>query len=136
MIYLASPWFNDFERDIYFKIIKKMRFQGLDVFVPQEKSLENAWDMPNDIWGREVFKADLEALDKCNEVWVLNFGIVSDSGTAWECGYAYAKGKTVRQLLIASEKEFSLMMLNGCDEFDFIENYLADENKNFEIYQK
>ena len=138
MIYLASPWFKDNERVMYHQIINKMRSQGLEVYAPVEHEIENAWDLPNEVWGRKVFQADIEAIDKADEVWVLNFGMYSDSGTAWECGYAYAKGKTVRQLVygFGECKDYSLMMLNGCDEFDFMGNYLFDRNDKFEIFQK
>ena len=138
MIYLASPWFKDNERVMYHQIINKMRSQGLEVYAPVEHEIENAWDLPNAVWGRKVFQADLEAIDKADEVWVLNFGMYSDSGTAWECGYAYAKGKTFRQLVydFGECKDYSLMMLNGCDEFDFMGNYLYDRNDEFEIFQK
>ncbi len=65
---------------------------------------------------------------------VLNFGMYSDSGTTWECGYAYAKGKTVRMLLNTyTETEFSLMMVNGCDEVDSMVNYLTDSDFKLEI---
>jgi nucleoside 2-deoxyribosyltransferase len=37
----------------------------------------------------------------------------SDSGTAWECGYAYALGKKVVNVCVGYNKAFSLMMLNG-----------------------
>ena len=75
MIYLASPWFKDNERVMYHQIINKMRSQGLDVYAPVEHEIENAWDLPNAVWGRKVFQADLEAIDKADEVWVLNFGM-------------------------------------------------------------
>ena len=63
----------------------------------------------------------------CEKVIVLNWGMYSDSGTAWECGYAYAKQKEVITLLMPSrEKEYSLMMINGSTKaipwLDFIEN--------------
>ena len=133
-VYLASPWFKDREMTVYQQIIKKMRSQGIDVYAPIEHEIENAWDMPNKEWGHKVFMEDIDAIDKCDEVWVLNFGMYSDSGTAWECGYAYAKGKTVRTLLNTyTETEFSLMMVNGCDEVDSMVNYLTDSDFKLEI---
>lgn len=137
-IYLASPWFKDYEKLIYELVIKKMRSQDLEVFVPMEHEIENAWSIPNKEWGHKVFMNDIDAIDKCDEVWVLNFGMYSDSGTAWECGYAYAKGKTIRQLLYNpfKEKTFSLMMLNGCNEYDSIFNYIFDLDMPVEVEVK
>ena len=63
----------------------------------------------------------------------------SDSGTAWECGFAYGIGKTVRQLTydFTEDKTFSLMMINGCEEVDTMMNYLSNSyNFPLDIEQK
>lgn len=137
-VYLASPWFNEKEMEAYKQIINKMRSQGIEVYVPLEHEVENAWDLSNADWGHKVFMADIDAIDSADEVWVVNHGMYSDTGTAWECGYAYAKGKVIRQLVYTAMKEnvFSLMMINGCDEYDSVENYILDKNNDFEIEVK
>ena len=117
-VYLASPFFNEKEIKIYEEVIDILRNKNsLDVFVPREHSIPNGWGMSNQLWGEAVFATDLVALDRCDVVVVLNWGMYSDSGTAWECGYAYAKGKTVINVLCGDEKDFSLMMLNGTSKF-------------------
>ena len=126
-VYLASPWFTLREEVIYKLVIKKMRSEGIDVYVPMEHEIRDAWEKPNEVWAREVFSSDVEAIQSCDEVWVLNFGMYSDSGTAWECGFAYGIGKTVRMLLdTENENVFSLMMINGCEEYDSVKNYLKN----------
>lgn len=135
-IYLASPWFNETENYWYEKIIKKMRSEGLEVYVPKEHEIRDAWNKINEVWAREVFFQDIQAIQECDEVWVLNFGMYSDSGTAWECGYAYGLGKTVRQLVYQGKKTFSLMMINGCDEFDTMSNYVNNREDEVVIEQK
>lgn len=137
-VYLASPWFKDYEKAMYPQIVHKMRTEGLEVYAPVEHTISNAWELSNAEWGRQVFNADIEAIQKCDEVWVLNFGMYSDSGTAWECGYAYGIGKTIRQLIYdcAGNKVFSLMMINGCEEVDSIFNYLLNDTENYKIEQK
>lgn len=61
----------------------------------------------------------MRALDEVDVVYVLNFGMYSDSGTAWEAGYAYAKGKAVINILVNPEKDiYSLMMLNAAELID------------------
>jgi nucleoside 2-deoxyribosyltransferase len=118
-VYLASPFFNEREVKIYNQVINNLRSQAnVDLFVPREHTIPNAWDLPNEVWAENVFAVDLLALQREDVVVVLNFGMYSDSGTAWECGYAYATGKTVINVLIRenkTEKEnhYSLMMLNG-----------------------
>ena len=137
-IYLASPWFKDKERVMYSQILNKMREQGHEVYAPIEHEIPNAWDLSNAEWGRQVFFADIQAIQDCDEVWVLNFGMYSDSGTAWECGYAYGIGKTVRQLVygFGEDKTYSLMMINGCEEYDLMGNYLFNRDDEINIEQK
>lgn len=136
-VYLASPWFNDHEKDIYFRFIGKMRKEGLDVYAPIEHEIHNAWDISNKEWGEKVFSADIAAIIESDEVWVLNFGMYSDTGTAWECGYAFGIGKPVRMFVDDwSEKVYSLMMINGCIPPTSMLNYLRDEDNNLRIEVK
>ena len=109
------------------------------MYAPIEHEVPNAWEISNEEWGRAVFNADVEAIRNCDEVWVLNFGMYSDSGTAWECGFAYGIGKTVRQLVygMGEDKTYSLMMINGCEEWDFMLNYLGNSDRlGVDIEQK
>lgn len=115
-VYLASPWFTNYEEFIYNLVIDEYRKQGIDFYIPREYSIPNGKNMSNAEWGHAVFMQDIDAIDSCDEVWVINHGLYSDTGTAWECGYAYAKGKVVRQFVADVGTEYSLMMLNGCDE--------------------
>ncbi len=114
-IYLASPFFNEVELAVYKQVIEDLRSAGYEVYVPQEHTIPNAWDMPHQDWAREVFLEDVKAIEKCDVVMVLNFGMYSDSGTAWEAGYAVGLGKMVVQVLCGEENTtYSLMMFNGC----------------------
>lgn len=115
-IYLASPFFNEAELEVYRQVIADLRRVGHEVYVPQEHTIEDAWSLSNQEWARQVFVEDSYAIDNCQVVMVLNFGMYSDSGTAWEAGYAFAKGKKVIQVLCGGENAtYSLMMINGCD---------------------
>ena len=115
-IYLASPFFNEAELNVYRGVVWALRAEGYEVYVPQEHVIEDAWSLSNEDWAQQVFVEDCYALDGCDVVMVLNFGMYSDSGTAWEAGYAFAKGKTVVQVLCGGENAtYSLMMINGCD---------------------
>ena len=51
----------------------------------------------------------------------LYFGLYSDAGTAWECGYAYGINKPVK-LLIYREEEASLMVVQGAKNGDVFKN--------------
>ena len=139
MVYLASPFFNKKERSAVTLIADFLRNKGIDVYVPMEHEVPNAWDLSNEVWAKKVFNEDIKAIDECDTVVVLNWGMYSDSGTAWECGYAYAKGKKVINLLMpTNDKDYSLMMINGSTEvmpwFSFVKE---EEWKNLKaINQK
>ena len=111
-IYLASPLFTEFERENVKAVASYLRSKGHSVYVPMEHSIENAWDYSNHEWAQMVFEEDVKAIRECDEVHCIYYGLYSDSGTAWECGFAYALGKPV-ELIDQSNNEVSLMVVNG-----------------------
>ena len=50
---------------------------------------------PAEVTGRAIFAKDLAWLDWADGVVAIVDGPDPDSGTAWECGYAYGMGKPV-----------------------------------------
>jgi nucleoside 2-deoxyribosyltransferase len=83
-IYLAGPLFTVAERDFNARLAARLREAGHEVCLPQESEqrLMNA---------KQIFEKDVEGLDWA-EVVVANMdGPDPDSGTCWECGYAYRK---------------------------------------------
>lgn len=120
-IYLASPLFTEYEREKVRDWAFSLRVQGHTVYVPMEHTIENAWSYPNHEWGKMVFEEDVKAIRECDKVYCLYHGLYSDSGTAWECGFAYGIGKPV-YLIDASNEEVSLMVVNGAENpHDFYE---------------
>ena len=87
-IYLAGPLFTTPERDWNVGLAARLRAGGHDVFVPQENPA-------GERTGRAIFLKDLEGLDWADGVVAIMDGADPDSGTCWECGYAYARGKPV-----------------------------------------
>ena len=113
-IYLASPFFHAEEITMYEEAIRILRNQNLNVFVPREHTIPNGENLLNHTWGENVFALDYLAITQCDVIVVLNFGMYSDSGTAWECGAAYALGKKVVNVLCGcDDTEYSIMMVNG-----------------------
>jgi nucleoside 2-deoxyribosyltransferase len=87
---------------------------GVNIYAPWELRFPNAWDYPNSEWGLMVFAADIANLEKADIVVSLNYGRLDPTaGTAWECGYAFAKGKKVIMVEMTDEP-MSLMCSNGC----------------------
>ena len=115
-IYLAAPFFTEKELTIYRKVVKTLRENGYEVFVPQEHEVEGGRSMTNQDWAYNVFNMDILGLADCECLVCLNFGMYSDSGTAWEVGFAKGHDMKVVQILCGDENTvYSLMMLNGSD---------------------
>jgi nucleoside 2-deoxyribosyltransferase len=83
-IYLAGPLFSTAERSFNSELAKLLRDRGNEVWLPQE--FEQRTMTP-----KQIFAKDVEGIDWA-DVLVANMdGADPDSGTCWECGYAYRK---------------------------------------------
>lgn len=116
-VYLASPLDEKF-RPYIRKAECILKEKGMDVYVPLDHVIANAWDYPNNEWGLMVFNNDVSAIDDADIVVSLSFGRTHiTSGTSWECGYAFAKGKRIIlvEINIDETEDFimSLMLANG-----------------------
>jgi len=96
-----------------------------DVYAPWEHKVPNEWNMPLEQWARCVFTMDVLALDECEWVIVCDYGRHASCGTAWEAGYAFAKGKSVIVVTMPGVKEVSLMVHNGCGQVIPFEDYIS-----------
>ena len=117
MIYIAGPFFTDEERDFLKIVIESTKefFPDEELFIPMEHFIPNGENLSNNEWAEAVFKMDVEALNKCDHVIAAYLGLRSDTGTAWEIGYAYAKGIPVTLILHsdALEGEVSIMPIQS-----------------------
>lgn len=93
-IYLASPFFNDLELKYVMRAEEILEKRGFDVFSPRLHECREE-EFGTIAWAEKIFKGDIEAIRDCDTVVMLYHGNYSDSGTAWECGYAYGLGKPV-----------------------------------------
>lgn len=124
-IYLASPFFNDNEIANIRQAVEILNAKGHEVFVPMEHDVENRESLTNAEWAEEIFKIDKSGIDSCDVVVLLYGGMYSDSGTAWECGYAYATGKKV-VVCCCNVEQPNLMIVNGSHAFLNSINALKD----------
>jgi nucleoside 2-deoxyribosyltransferase len=83
-IYLAGPLFSAAERDFNAALARCLRAEGHEVFVPQEQE-------QRDMSAAEIFRGDVAGIDWAELVLANMDGADPDSGTCWECGYAYGK---------------------------------------------
>lgn len=127
-VYLASPFFNEKEIERMNNVKDILREKGLDVFVPlehQHKELE----FGSLEWRKATFGSDIQGIDNADVVVaVISQGNYDDSGTCWECGYAYAKGIPVVvvnltgetiNLMIADSLHALITNLDELREYDF-----------------
>lgn len=128
--YIASPFFEPSDRENAIKAAEILRAKGIEVYLPLEHKVKDAWDLPNYKWGEEVFKADVKAIDRADTVVVLSYGRMASAGTSWEAGYAYGTGKRVIVVQMPNVNLMSLMIANGryatvhgfeeLEQYDFI----------------
>jgi nucleoside 2-deoxyribosyltransferase len=87
-VYLAAPLFSDAERAYNLLIRDLLERQGYPVYLPQETG-EGLARPERD---GTIFRSHVAALDDASCVVAVCDGADTDSGTAWEIGYAAAKG--------------------------------------------
>lgn len=92
-IYLAAPLFSEAERAFNRKVRDMLEEAYYDVYLPQEVGDTDAGRTRSS--QREIFRRDVEALQKVDAVVAVVDGADADSGTAWEMGYAHAHGTPV-----------------------------------------
>src|SRR6185437_12310308 len=83
-IYLAGPLFASAEQEFNRQLCSRLQQAGHEVWLPQEHE-------PHEGTAKAIFEEDVGGVDWA-EVVVANMdGPDPDSGTCWECGYAYGK---------------------------------------------
>ncbi|MGQ0794280.1 MAG: nucleoside 2-deoxyribosyltransferase [Deltaproteobacteria bacterium] len=93
-IYLAAPLFTQAERVWNRQFAARLGElkPELEIILPQDTEADFR-DGKTDF--SVIFKRNVESIDGAEAVIAVLDGSDSDSGTSWECGYAFAKGKPV-----------------------------------------
>ena len=86
--YLAGPLFDEGERWWIETVERTVAARGFQTFLPHR---DNPPKSPDNV--REIFANDKAGIDRCDVVVANLNGVITDDGTAWELGYAFAKGK-------------------------------------------
>ncbi len=127
-IYLAGPLFTQAERRWNRGLassLTKLK-PDLEIILPQNAEIELRDNKPD---FAKIFKRNLESIENSDAVVAILDGSDSDSGTAWECGYAYAKGKPVigvRTDFRASEDKNLNAMLSQSSDIVFQKSFNED----------
>lgn len=91
-IYLAGPLFTHAELEYNCKLKDMLLKNEFSVFLPQEDAEDTTSERENQ---EAIFNKCMEGINSSELVVAILDGVDVDSGTAWEIGYAYAKGKPV-----------------------------------------
>ena len=93
-IYLASPLFSHAEVEYNRMLSDLFLKKGFSVFLPQEDAEDSTVEREKQNQ-ETIFRACVTGINSSDIIVAVLDGVDVDSGTAWEIGYAYAKGKPV-----------------------------------------
>lgn len=125
-VYLASPFFNDEEIEYMEQVEMLLVKKNLKVFSPMRHPLDKAIEVGSRQWSIETFIDDIKHIKWAEIVVGIYHGNYSDSGTAWELGYAYATDKPV--ILVHVGEISNLMVHEGAHA-----NITLEELKNYDF---
>ncbi len=89
-VYIAGPLFDDGERWWMERVEAVVASAGLTTFLPHRDNPPKTADNVG-----EIFATNRTALHDCSMVVASLNGVITDDGTAWEIGYAYALGRRI-----------------------------------------
>jgi nucleoside 2-deoxyribosyltransferase/predicted secreted protein len=92
-VYLAAPLFSEAERSYNRSIEELLRKNFFDVYLPQQAGDDS--EIREKAEQQLIFSKNLKALENADIIVAIIDGADADSGTAWEMGYAFARGKKV-----------------------------------------
>lgn len=116
-VYVAGPFFNSEERARMNRLKEYLLTQPFEeeyeFFFPMDHFIPDGENMSNKDWARAVCYVDIEALENSEFVIAIYDGHYSDSGTAFEIGYASASNITCCVLFTNLDCDQSLMVVNS-----------------------
>jgi nucleoside 2-deoxyribosyltransferase len=94
VVYFAGPLFTQAEWQWNARLAEKLRSAGLEVVLPQEAA-EPMLQGRTNFDPVALFKGNFAAIDRARVLVAVLDGADPDSGTCWECGYAFKLGRPV-----------------------------------------
>ena len=119
-IYLAAPIVEISQKQkqeinqIRYCLDKMSTYIDIEIYDPSKHGVPNAWGISMQEWCRCIFALDVTAIDRCDWVIVCDYGRKGTAGTAWECGYAFGKGKKVLIIQMGEDEVDYSVMMRGC----------------------
>ena len=122
-IYFAGPLFSAAEKKFNIELSNILIENGYNVFLPQKKCESKE--------GNDIFITCKKGIEASSIILAILDGADADSGTCWECGYAYALKKTIIAVRTdfrnsGDTKGFNAMLYYGATHIvEDSENYAA-----------
>lgn len=127
MIYLAAPLFNPTERRLNEEVCQRLEELGYKVYLPQrDGGRAELGDSVSDL-----YKKDVEALNKCNMCVAILQGETLDPGTVFELGYLAAQDKPIFAYrndwrAFSKGQSLNLMISESCQVYEDLEDIYED----------
>lgn len=86
-VYLAGPLFDEGERWFMEQLDARVVAAGFHTFLPQRDNVAKTVETVD-----QIFATNKAAIERADLMVVNLNGLATDDGTAWELGYAYARG--------------------------------------------
>lgn len=122
-IYFAAPLFTQAEWLWNKQLAGELTKLGLDIILPQDRA-EPMLSGNEDFNPEVLFNENIKGIEQSNIILAVFDQADPDSGTCWECGYAYKLGhpiiglKTdIRGLGDTPEDPVNLMLSRSCNKF-------------------
>lgn len=127
-VYIAGPFFNKEERDRMDRLKEYLtRFKDFEFFFPMDSIVAKATELPNHEWAKKVFESDKDEILKSDMIIAIYDKHYSDSGTAWELGYAYGLNIPVTLLCTDLKSDNSLMTMCAAEDIYDFEGFLKGD---------
>jgi nucleoside 2-deoxyribosyltransferase len=93
-IYLAGPLFTQAEWQWNQRLKEELELRGVSVMLPQDRA-QPMLAGEQSFNASALFKDNVNNIVKASAVVAIFDGADADSGTAWECGFAYRLGRPI-----------------------------------------
>ena len=125
-VYVAGPLFDEGERWWIETVEQRVAAAGFTTFLPHRDNPPKTVETVT-----EIFTNNRDGIDHCRVVVANLNGVTTDDGTAWEVGYAHAKGKHIIGLHTDWRRRFddevvNLMLERSVDQMVRSLDELAD----------
>ena len=136
--YVAGPFFREGERERLEKLREFFKsdefFDKYEFFFPMDHKIPGGESMPNGEWAWNVFEMDVKELATSKLVIAVYDTHYSDTGTAWELGFAYANHIPVLLLCTNLNADNSIMPLIAADKIYQYDKFVNGEYFNFDEF--